>query len=59
MAHDGSAGLQRFPASTPRVLRGKEPLENLQSALSEALEMNRADALAAVRGVLEEASLQA
>ena len=37
----------------------EELLENLQSALQEALEMNRADALAAVEGEFEEASLQA
>ena len=36
-----------------------ELLDNLQSALEEALEMNRADALAAARGDYEEASLQA
>jgi len=34
-------------------------LENLQSVLLEALEMNRADALAAVQGAYEEASLPA
>ena len=37
----------------------EELLENLQSALQEAIEMNRADALAAVEGEFEEASLQA
>ncbi len=36
----------------------KELLENLQSALEEALEMNRADALAAASGEYEEVSLQ-
>ena len=33
-------------------------MENLRSALEEALEMNRADALAAARGAYEETSLQ-
>jgi predicted RNase H-like HicB family nuclease len=33
-------------------------IENLRSALSEALEMNRADALAAINGDYEEVDLQ-
>ena len=33
-------------------------VENLRSALKEALEMNRADAVAATRGEYEEVSLQ-
>jgi predicted RNase H-like HicB family nuclease len=37
----------------------EELLENLHSALQEALEMNRADALQAVDGEFEEVSLQA
>jgi predicted RNase H-like HicB family nuclease len=37
----------------------EELMANLQSALEEALEMNRADARAAIRGAYEEASLQA
>ena len=36
-----------------------ELIENLQSALREALELNRADALAACHGPYEEVSLQA
>ena len=36
-----------------------ELLENLRDALEEALEMNRADALAAARGAYEEVSLSA
>lgn len=36
----------------------EELIENLKSALEEALEMNRADALAAVSGEYEEVSLQ-
>jgi predicted RNase H-like HicB family nuclease len=35
----------------------KELLENLQSALQEALELNRADALAACEGPYEEVSI--
>jgi len=35
-----------------------ELLENLKSALSEALEMNRSDALAAANGTYEEASIE-
>ena len=37
----------------------EELLENLHSALQEALEMNRADALKAVEGDYEEVSLRA
>ena len=36
----------------------EELMENLRSALKEALEMNRADAVAATRGEYEEVSLQ-
>ena len=36
-----------------------ELLENLSSALEEALEMNRADALAAAKGVYEEVGIPA
>jgi predicted RNase H-like HicB family nuclease len=36
----------------------EEPVENLRSALNEALEMNRADALAAINGDYEEVDLQ-
>ena len=35
-----------------------ELVENLRSALKEALEMNRADAVAAVNGEFEEVSLE-
>jgi len=37
----------------------EELIENLQSALQEALELNRADALAACEGVYEEVSIPA
>jgi predicted RNase H-like HicB family nuclease len=37
----------------------EELLDNLQDALEEALEMNRADARAAAQGAYEEVSLQA
>jgi predicted RNase H-like HicB family nuclease len=36
----------------------EELIENLRSALNEALEMNRADALAAINGDYEEVDLQ-
>jgi predicted RNase H-like HicB family nuclease len=36
----------------------EELLENLRSALREAIEMNRADSLAATNGAYEEASIQ-
>jgi predicted RNase H-like HicB family nuclease len=36
----------------------EELIENLRSALNEALEMNRADALAAINGEYEEVDLQ-
>ena len=36
----------------------EELLENLRSALSEALEMNRSEALAAASGSYEEASIE-
>jgi predicted RNase H-like HicB family nuclease len=36
----------------------EELIENLRSALSEALEMNRNDALAAANGVYEEESIE-
>ncbi|HWE97868.1 MAG TPA: type II toxin-antitoxin system HicB family antitoxin [Tepidisphaeraceae bacterium] len=36
----------------------EELLENLRSALEEAIEMNRADALAATNGAYEEASIR-
>lgn len=36
----------------------EELLENLQSALSEALEMNRAEAIAACQGSYEEVSIE-
>ena len=51
--------IEEIPGVNSQGATREELLENLQSALEEALEMNRADALAAMNGVFEEASLQA
>lgn len=51
--------VEEIPGVNSQGATREELLVNLQSALSEALEMNRADALAAMNGTFEEASLQA
>jgi len=51
--------VEEIPGVNSQGHTREELLENLQSALQEALEMNRADALAAAKGAYEEASLQA
>jgi predicted RNase H-like HicB family nuclease len=51
--------VEEIPGVNSQGHTREELMENLQSALEEALEMNRADALAAARGPYEEASLQA
>ncbi len=51
--------VEEIPGVNSQGETREELLENLQSALQEALEMNRADALAAARGAFEETSLQA
>jgi predicted RNase H-like HicB family nuclease len=48
--------LEEIPGVNSRGQTREELMENLQSALEEALEMNRADALAA-KGEYEEVSL--
>ena len=51
--------IEEIPGVNSQGATREELLANLQSALEEALEMNRADALAAAKGAFEEASLQA
>ena len=51
--------IEEVPGVNSQGATREELMENLQSALSEALAMNRADALAAVSGAFEEASLSA
>ena len=49
--------VEEIPGVNSQGATREELLENLQSALREAIEMNRADALAAATGAYEEASL--
>ena len=49
--------VEEIPGVNSQGATREELLENLQSALEEAIEMNRADALAAATGAYEEASL--
>lgn len=51
--------IEEIPAVNSQGATREELMENLRSALTEALEMNRADALAAASGAFEEASLTA
>jgi len=48
---------EEIPGVNSQGRTREELIENLRSALKEALEMNRADALAATNGEFEEASL--
>jgi predicted RNase H-like HicB family nuclease len=50
--------VEEIPGVNSQGHTREELLENLRSALHEALEMNRAEALAAIRGAYEEVSLQ-
>ena len=50
--------IEEIPGVNSQGRTRDELLENLGSALDEALEMNRADALAAARGEYEEVSLR-
>jgi predicted RNase H-like HicB family nuclease len=50
--------IEEIPGVNSQGGTREELLANLRSALEEALEMNRADALAATRGPYEEMSLQ-
>ena len=49
--------VEEVPGVNSQGETGEELLDNLRSALEEALEMNRADAIAAVDGPYEEVSL--
>ncbi len=51
--------IEEIPGVNSQGRTRDELLENLGSALDEALEMNRADALAAARGEYEEVSIRA
>lgn len=60
--HDGQwwiGWIEEIPGVNSQGATREELLENLQSALQEALEMNRADAVSAANGQFEEASIQA
>ena len=50
--------VEELPGVNSQGATREELLENLRSALEEALEMNRADARAAAKGGFEEASIQ-
>ena len=51
--------IEEIPGVNSQGATKQELLDNLQSALAEALEMNRADARAAAKGQFEEASVSA
>jgi predicted RNase H-like HicB family nuclease len=50
--------IEEVPCVNSQGHTREEPLENLRSALEEALEMNREEALAATSGAYEEVSIQ-
>jgi predicted RNase H-like HicB family nuclease len=50
--------VEEIPEVNSQGATRDELVENLRSALKEALEMNRADAVAAVNGEFEEVSLE-
>jgi predicted RNase H-like HicB family nuclease len=50
--------IEEIPGVNSQGATREELLENLRSALAEAIEMNRAEARAAVKGPFEEASVQ-
>ncbi len=50
--------IEEIPGVNSQGASREELLENLNSALQEVLEMNRADALSACEGTYEEVSLQ-
>jgi predicted RNase H-like HicB family nuclease len=49
--------IEEIPGVNSQGATREELLENLRSALQEALEMNRADARAAAKGTVEEESI--
>lgn len=59
--HDGKwwiGWVEEIPGVNSQGSTRDELVENLRSALKEALEMNRADAVASVKGAYEEVSLE-
>ena len=59
--HDGKwwvGWVEELPGVNSQGKTRDELIDNLRSALIEALEMNRADAVAAVKGEYEEVSLK-
>ena len=50
--------VQEIPGVNSQGATREELLDNLRSALQEAIEMNRADALAAAKGAYEEESIR-
>jgi predicted RNase H-like HicB family nuclease len=50
--------IEELPGVNSQGSTREELLENLRSALEEAIEMNRAEARAAAKGGFEEASIQ-
>jgi predicted RNase H-like HicB family nuclease len=50
--------IEEIPGVNSQGATREELLDNLRSALAEAIEMNRAEARAAVKGPFEEASVQ-
>ena len=50
--------VEEIPGVNSQGATRDELVENLRSALKEALELNRADAVAAVKGEYEEVSLE-
>ena len=51
--------MEEIPGVNSQAVTRKELLENLRSALGEMLEMNRADARAAITGTFEEEKIVA
>ncbi len=51
--------IEEIPGVNSQGETREELIENLRSALDEALEMNRADALSAAKGTYEEVSIGA
>ena len=50
--------IEEIPGVNSQGATREELLENLRSALQEAIEMNRADAIAAAKGAYEEESIR-
>ena len=50
--------IEEVPGANSQGATRQELLDNLRSALAEALEMNRADALSAAKGAYEKEAIQ-